>query len=86
MAAAASPLTRARERAGRAKLVVAVGGAVVFAAAFGLSKHSYASHPKHRAQPLAAPQCFVGVVKRNLLQAGAVAPPAAPPPVETSTS
>jgi len=80
------PLARARRRAGRAKLAVALGGGLAFAAAFGLSRASYASHPKHHARPLAAPQAFVGVVRRNLLQAGAVAPPAAPPVAESSTS
>jgi hypothetical protein len=80
------PLTRARRRAGRAKLAVAVGGGLAFLAAFGLSRSSYASHAKHHPRPLAAPGAFVDVVRRNLLQAGAVAPPTAPPVAETSTS
>jgi hypothetical protein len=80
------PLSRARRRAGRAKLVVAVGGGIAFAAAFGLSRSSYASHAKHRPRPLAAPTAFVGVVRRNLLAAGRVAPPTAPPVAETSSS
>ena len=80
------PLARARRRAGRAKLVLVVGSGLAFAATAALARSSYTSHPKRRATPLAAPASFVGVVRRNLLEAGAVAPPEQAPVTETATS
>lgn len=80
------PLARARRRARRAKFAIVVGSGLTFAVATGLARSSYTSHPKRRATPLAAPASFVGVVRRNLLEAGAVAPPEAAPVTETSTS
>lgn len=85
-AAVVSPLAPARRRAARAKLLATVGCGVAFAAFYSLSRQSYASHPKHRAKPLAAPGSFVGVVHRDLLQGGVVAPAEAPPEAQTSTS
>jgi hypothetical protein len=69
-----------------AKTALVAAGVVAFVAAIGLSRRSYASHPKHPARPLAAPGRFVGVVRRNLLQAGIVAPAQAPPEAQTSVS
>jgi hypothetical protein len=79
-------LTALARRAARAKVGIAVGGGIVFLAAAGLSRGSYASHPKHHTRPLAAPSRFVGIVRRNLLQAGVVAPAQAPPQAQTSVS
>ena len=69
-----------------AKTALVAAGAAAFVVAIGLSRSSYASHPKHPARPLAAPGRFVGVVRRNLLQAGIVAPAQAPPEAQTSVS
>ncbi len=83
---ASTPLSTARRRAGRAKVLVTIACGVGFAAAFGLSRASYASHAKHRAVPLAAPRSFVDTVHRDMLQGGTVAPPAAPPVTQTAES
>src|SRR5690348_6687189 len=85
-AADSVPLTRARRRAAAAKVALVAGSGVVFAVGTVLAKSSYASHPKHHQSALAAPPAFVGIVRRNLLEAGAVAPPEAPPVAETATS
>jgi len=74
----------ARRRADRAKLLVAVAAAVLFTAGLGLARRSYASHPKHRAQPLAAPPRFESVVQQDSV--GVVAPAQAPQSAQTSTS
>lgn len=79
-------LASARRRAARAKVGVAVVGGLAFAAAIGLSRKSYAGHPKRPARPLAAPGRFVGTVRRDLLQAGIVAPTQASPEAQTSVS
>jgi len=75
-----------RRRAARAKLAVAAGGVVAFGLVLVVSRSSYASHPKSRAQPLAAPRTFVDVVRSDILKAGLVAPPTAPPEAQTATS
>ncbi len=51
-----------------------------------LSRHSYAGHPKQPTTALAASPRFVNIVRRNLLQAGVVAPAQAPPGAETAVS
>ena len=43
------------------------------------ARHSYAGHPKEPVSALAASPRFVRIVRRNLLQAGVVAPAEAPP-------
>jgi hypothetical protein len=83
---ASARLATLARRAGRAKVGIAVAGGIVFLGAAGLSRGSYASHPKHRARPLAAPSRFVGIVRQNLLQSGVVAPAQAPPEAQTSVS
>jgi hypothetical protein len=50
------------------------------------ARHSYAGHPKQPATALAASPRFVGIVRRNLLQAGVVAPAQAPPGATTAVS
>jgi hypothetical protein len=47
---------------------------------------SYAGHSKRPLHALAAPAGFVRIVRRNLLQAGIVAPAQAPPGASTSVS
>ena len=76
----------ARRRARFAKAVFCAGGAVVFAGAMMLSRASFPGHAKEPAQPLSAPKKFVKIVRRNLLQAGIVAPAQAPPGASTSVS
>ena len=81
-----SRLRAPRRRAHRAKAALGVGGALVFGAAMLLARASYGGHPKRPPHPLAAPPSFVEVVRRNLLQAGIVAPAQAPPEAATSVS
>jgi len=81
---ASAVVVAARRRADRAKLVVAVVAVILFTAGLGLARRSYASHPKHRAQPLAAPPRFESVVQQNSV--GVVAPAQAPQSAQTSTS
>ena len=50
------------------------------------ARHSYAGHPKQPASALAASPRFVRIVRRNLLQAGVVAPAEAPPGAATAAS
>jgi hypothetical protein len=79
-------LESARRRAIAAKGALAAVGACVFAATMVLSRHSYAGHPKQPATALAASPRFVDIVRRNLLQAGVVAPAQAPPGAQTTVS
>jgi len=67
----------------RAAGVVAVFG---FGAAIALARVSYAGHPKQPPRPLSAPAEFVQIVRKNLLQAGIVAPAKAPPGAATAVS
>jgi hypothetical protein len=69
-----------------AKTFIAALGAVGFGAWMGLARVTYAGHPKHAVRPLAIPQPMYEVVRRNLLQAGILAPATAPPDATTSTS
>jgi len=50
------------------------------------ARHSYAGHPKEPVSALAASPRFVRIVRRNLLQAGVVAPAEAPPGAATAVS
>jgi hypothetical protein len=63
---------------------------VLASAGFGgwmmLARVTYAGHPKHAARPLAVPQPMYEVVRRNLLQAGVLAPATAPPDATTAAS
>jgi hypothetical protein len=51
-----------------------------------LARVTYAGHSKARVEPLSIPQPLYEVVRRNLLQAGILAPATAPPDATTSTS
>jgi hypothetical protein len=76
----------ARRRARVAKGLFGTGGAIVFGAAMIFARHSFAGHAKSPAHPLVAPPRFVRIVRKNLLQAGIVAPAQAPPGASTSVS
>jgi hypothetical protein len=76
----------ARRRARIAKTWIVALSAVGFGAWMGLARVTYAGHPKHRVRALAIPQPMYEVVRRNLLQAGIIAPATAPPDATTSTS
>jgi hypothetical protein len=76
----------ARHRAQIAKTWIVAMSAVGFGVWMGLARVTYAGHPKHRIRALAIPQPMYEVVRRNLLQAGIVAPATAPPDATTSTS
>jgi hypothetical protein len=76
----------ARRRAALAKSVLAGCSALVFGLAMAFARTAYPGHPKHGTTPLAAPPRFVRIVRRNLLQAGIVAPAQAPPDAATSVS
>ncbi len=73
-------------RARIAKRWIAALAALGFGAWMGLARVTYAGHPKHAVRPLAIPQPLYEVVRRNLLQAGILAPATAPPDATTSTS
>jgi hypothetical protein len=66
--------------------MLAAAGACIFGTAMVFARHSYAGHPKQPTTALAAPPRFVSVVRRNLLQAGVVAPAQAPPGAATAAS
>jgi hypothetical protein len=76
----------ARSRARIAKTWIGTLGVLGFGAWMGLARVTYAGHAKHHLRPLAIPQPMYEVVRRNLLQAGIVAPATAPPDATTSTS
>jgi hypothetical protein len=76
----------ARERVGRAKLVVALGCIAGFAAAFGLTKASHPSHTKHPLKRLDAPGGFVKQIQESQLRGGVISAPQAPPEAQTSVS
>ncbi len=79
-------LESARGRARVAKAVMATAGALVFGAAMVLARHSYAGHPKQPPSALSADPQFVSIVRRDVLQAGIVAPAQAPPGAATAVS
>jgi hypothetical protein len=76
----------ARRRARFAKLGIAAAALVGLGASMGLARASYAGHPKHSAKNLSIPQPLYAVVRKNLLQAGILAPATAPPDATASTS
>jgi hypothetical protein len=76
-----------RARAGRAKALVLLGGAAVFAAGFGLTRASQPSHPKHPLKRLDPPAGFVRQLQQDQqLRGGFVAAPQAPAEAQTSAS
>src|SRR5579862_4089611 len=68
-----------RKRAAQAKLALVVAASAVFIAGLVVTRASYAGHSKRPLHALAAPPGFVQIVRRNLLEAGIVAPAQAPP-------
>jgi hypothetical protein len=65
---------------------VGVISAVVFGWAMGQSRSTFAGHPKQTVRALSPPSQFVDIVRKNLLQAGLLAPANAPPGAATSVS
>jgi hypothetical protein len=82
----ASELEAARRRAGVAKVLGGGLAVVIFGVAAVSARQSYPGHPKRVTTPLTPPRSYVQTVRRNLLQAGIVAPPQAPPGASTSAS
>ena len=79
-------MARGRRRARFAKVavgVVAVGG---FGVCCALARVTDAGHAKQPLGSLSIPQPLYGVVRRNLLQGGILAPATAPADASTSTS
>lgn len=76
----------ARRRARLAKAVFALGAALSFVVAAVLARASFAGRPRAHTHSLSAPSRFVRIVRENQLQAGAIAPPQAPPAVSSSSS
>src|SRR5512132_1182050 len=85
-ASRAADLVSARRKAVVAKGVLATAGTCFFVGAMVFARHSYAGHPKQPATALAASPRFVRIVRRNLLQAGVIAPAQAPPGASTAVS
>lgn len=88
-AVAVSPGSRlgpASRRGRLAKTALGVAAAAGFGIWMSLARATYAGHAKHPVQALSIPQPLYQVVRRNLLQAGIIAPATAPPDATTSTS
>jgi hypothetical protein len=81
-----SRLAPVRRRARIAKAGIAGGAILALGASMGLARVSYAGHSRHAIKTLAIPQPLYAVVRRNLLQAGILAPATAPPDATTSSS
>jgi hypothetical protein len=75
-----------RRRAKQAKLALAAAALAAFVVGLTATRASYAGHSKRPLHALAAPPGFVRIVRRNLLQAGIIAPAQAPPGASTSVS
>lgn len=75
-----------RRRIAVAKAAVAGLAVLAFGGTFALSRVSYAGHTKKPLRPLAAPPRYISIVRRNLLEAGIVAPTEAPPGAATASS
>ncbi len=81
-----SRLAPARRRVRTVKLGVGAAAVATVAGSMGLARVTYAGHAKHEIKTLAIPQPLYQVVRKNLLQAGILAPATAPPDATTSTS
>jgi hypothetical protein len=75
-----------RRRAAQAKLALATAALAAFVIGLLVTRTSYAGHSKRPLHALAAPPGFVQIVRRNLLQAGIIAPAQAPPGASTAVS
>jgi hypothetical protein len=69
-----------------AKFGIGAVAAISVGASMVLARVSYAGHSKHPVRALSIPQPLYVVVRKNLLQAGILAPATAPPDASTSTS
>ncbi|MDQ2910801.1 MAG: hypothetical protein M3R39_07285 [Actinomycetota bacterium] len=79
---AQAPATRlgaAHRRAFLAKLVLAGGGVLAFAASAALARVAYPGHAKRSPRALSPPPRFVEIVRENQLESGILAPAEAPP-------
>jgi hypothetical protein len=81
-----SRFDKARHRARAVKIGTGAFAAASLGGWMGLARVTYAGHHKHATEPLAIPPPLYAVVRRNLLQAGIVAPATAPPDAATATS
>ena len=79
-------LAPARRRARVATRGRGAAAVVGLGVSMGLARVTYAGHSKHAIKTLAIPQPLYEVLRRNLLQAGILAPATAPPDAATSTS
>jgi len=77
-------LAAARRRANATK--AGFVAAVLFVGGMSLARNAYAGHAKAPVVPLAAPGRYEQIVKKNLLQAGVVAPAQAPPGAASAPS
>ncbi len=84
--AESSRIAPARRRANTAKIGIGAAAVISVGASMGLARATYAGHTKHPVQTLSIPQPLYVVVRKNLLQAGIMAPATAPPDVTTSSS
>jgi hypothetical protein len=83
---AAAVVALGRRRATLGKAVLAVGSVCAFVLAAALARAGEAGHSRHPTRQLAAPPAFVAAVRRDLLDAGVVAPPQGPPTSATTVS
>ena len=85
-AARAKQLAAAKRRARGAKAGATAFAALVFGVGMVAAQKAYAGHAKEPSTPLAAPDRYVRIVKKNLLQSGVVGPAQAPPGAATAAS
>jgi hypothetical protein len=69
-----------------AKVGVGAGALALLAGSMAAARVTYAGHSKHAIKALAIPQPLYEVVRKNLLDAGILAPATAPPDASTTTS
>ena len=79
-------LVAARHRATATKAGFVAAAALLFVGGMTLARNAYAGHTKAPVVPLAAPGRYERIVKKNLLQAGVVAPAQAPPGAASAPS
>lgn len=79
-------LAAARRRANATKVGFVAAVAVLFVGGMSFARNAYAGHAKAPVVPLAAPGRYERIVKKNLLQAGVVAPAQAPPGAASAPS
>ena len=82
----ATRLEPVRRRMRLARVVLAGGAALLFGASAALARTHFPGHHKQGVTPLAPPADLLEVVRRDQLQAGILAPAAAPPGAESAPS